>query len=1226
MSSLSDIRVRVIADTDAFRNSIRLATTALEGLQRAAVKGISGQGASSAFTQTANAIRSMNTAVDASVKGVNKMSDAFKTSSNATSSAGKLFTNSTNVLNSAVKRFETESVKSLNNVGVSATKALSADYGGQFSKNATRLNTAVKGIESEFKRSMGTAFASANKAFSTDYGSMFNKSGGKLNSAVRGIETNYTKSLNAVSATAHKAFATDYGSMFNKSAGKLQTAITGINKVQNDSNRITRSLDASFIDLTKSILKSAPAFAVATAAISAVYGTIRALRDEFIRGLKAVEDYNLKVATTSAYITSFSSKAAKGDIAGAFAEAVPYAKQLVSTLEIMDAKTIASGKDLQNMAETFMQHGVLIDINNEKQIRGFTNLATAIKSVTAGQNQEIQMRQEINALMTGTARVGDKITKFLLAQDPLLKEHLVTWKKEGTVIENIEKMLGGFNAASTLFETTWEAIGSTLSTIHDRVLRGGFRPIYEDLLSIAIKIKDHFMDASGNLTVAGFGIQLSIIDSWEDFRTVVVSIQAEFIRLTALLDNLGRSSSLSIMALYGPAAALGHDKSQARFDQFAQYAIDYENRYAENDRKLQALADWTVKAEANSTLRKAEIIKMMNDAASGKVAPKLNVPELEIKDPGFSGVDVTDKNTAKGYFSRLVEAGDIDILKRQTDWSNEQWEKNVKLMEENVDGLDLIDDANREMTMSIVDAKIPLTDYQKALQTLAEQETDTEWAIRNFSLTTKSMVAGSKMGLNQLITDWQGWGNATQNIVIGVGGSIRTALSESLFSAITGDFENFADIWDNLWRSMVMTVASAVSEMAIAWGAAKVLSWFHTGNYNVGKDQLAVLEAGEMVLDKGTANLFRKTFESSYKSVTGENAPTVAIRDELLTTWQNMSGTRLTGMAPSGMGGFYAGMTGAQAAEAYGILSNALGPTFYNAAGSELMFLAATQASMAPTLGASAALYSNAAAGAYTTAYSGAIASGATAAEASAAAAAAQASTAASVSAGTTSAAGGTAAAGASTMPAWLSAGGQIAAAAAAGWFVGTTIGTWIFGGKSDPWFSGSFIAGEVDPPFFSAEATGTGRNLEYNQVLGLTNAHQDQYKRASVQLGRMEEILNIQLPAWDLSGTSFTGFNPYDSYEKVIAHYAEYLGAESAAGGFKYGGISYGPDSGHLEMLHGTEAVVPLDGGGTIPVKIDGSGGEQHIHLHVDGRELAYIIASQYRKGNSDLRNAFNI
>ena len=50
----------------------------------------------------------------------------------------------------------------------------------------------------------------------------------------------------------------------------------------------------------------------------------------------------------------------------------------------------------------------------------------------------------------------------------------------------------------------------------------------------------------------------------------------------------------------------------------------------------------------------------------------------------------------------------------------------------------------------------------------------------------------------------------------------------------------------------------------------------------------------------------------------------------------------------------------------------------------------------------------------------------------------------------------------------------------------------------------------------------------------------------------------------------------------------------KSSAGklGFSEGGIASGPLSGYTATLHGTEAIVPLSGGRSIPVEINGGGG----------------------------------
>lgn len=258
---------------------------------------------------------------------------------------------------------------------------------------------------------------------------------------------------------------------------------------------------------------------------------ITAIAGEFKRGLQSVEDFNLTVAASAAYITTFSEKAKGGDLAGAFIEANEYAGQLATKLEMIDSKTIASGKDLQTMSETFIQHGVLLDINNAKQVQGFTNIATALALVTAGQNKDIQMRQEINALLMGQIRATDRLPKLLSNIDPHLKDHLELWKKEGTLIENVGKLLEGFSASTGNLDSLWATVGSTMETIHTRILRGAMKPIFEDLIGLAKDLNQSLMDTEGNLTPLAIGMQKLVSDGYQKGKDAVDAFDTGVLKL-----------------------------------------------------------------------------------------------------------------------------------------------------------------------------------------------------------------------------------------------------------------------------------------------------------------------------------------------------------------------------------------------------------------------------------------------------------------------------------------------------------------------------------------------------------------------------------------------------------------------------------------------------------------------------------------------------------------------
>ena len=285
-------------------------------------------------------------------------------------------------------------------------------------------------------------------------------------------------------------------------------------KAMNDVGKSTEFSMTKFKDMIITV-------GIYTVAFQALNGAVAGVAGTFKRGLTSIEDFNLTVAASAAYITSFSKQAAEGDLAGGFRSANEYAGALATKLESIDSLTIASGKDLQTMSESFIQHGVLLDVNNQKQVEGFTNIATALALVTAGQNKDIQMRQEINALMMGQIRATDRLPKLLQAIDPLLEQHLKQWKEEGTIIENVGRLLQGFAASTGNLGDLWTTVGSTMETIHNRILRGAMKPIFEDLIGMAKEWNASLQDAEGNLTPLAQKIQQDINDAYRTGKELI---------------------------------------------------------------------------------------------------------------------------------------------------------------------------------------------------------------------------------------------------------------------------------------------------------------------------------------------------------------------------------------------------------------------------------------------------------------------------------------------------------------------------------------------------------------------------------------------------------------------------------------------------------------------------------------------------------------------------------
>lgn len=95
------------------------------------------------------------------------------------------------------------------------------------------------------------------------------------------------------------------------------------------------------------------------------------------------------------------------------------------------------------------------------------------------------------------------------------------------------------------------------------------------------------------------------------------------------------------------------------------------------------------------------------------------------------------------------------------------------------------------------------------------------------------------------------------------------------------------------------------------------------------------------------------------------------------------------------------------------------------------------------------------------------------------------------------------------------------------------------------------------------------------------------------------------------------------DGASKILSVGGGILSAGADMLGFSDGGIASGPTSGYPVALHGTEAIVPLPDGRTIPVSlkgdIGGGGGQTNITINVSGggnaKEIAKAVSDEVSK-----------
>jgi hypothetical protein len=289
----------------------------------------------------------------------------------------------------------------------------------------------------------------------------------------------------------------------------------------------------------------------------------------------AIESFNSASISSAAIITSMQ----KGvtDIGKAYQDNKKYAVAVQEVLVKMDAQTAASGKNLTDMNQKFVQQGVLIDTNNQKQIDGYLNIANALAALTANDaNSNLQYSQEIASLLRGEDRASNKLFQTLNALDNgQLKEHLKLWKETaqetgnyGLILEKLGPLLAGFGEAQKDINLLWVTQKSTLATIRDEILRDGFGPQFELIVEKLKEINEYATenkDAIANMIKGGFENANEVIDFVGKYKKEIVLLTGVLVAAKAaqLLLNIAITKNPYAIAI---AALVGLNELAEKFE------------------------------------------------------------------------------------------------------------------------------------------------------------------------------------------------------------------------------------------------------------------------------------------------------------------------------------------------------------------------------------------------------------------------------------------------------------------------------------------------------------------------------------------------------------------------------------------------------------------------------------------------------------------------------------
>jgi len=325
------------------------------------------------------------------------------------------------------------------------------------------------------------------------------------------------RSYNAIIGTVQKG-SQDYINIENAKNARLQSL----------NDEMVQKHDAGVEGIIRGVLRWYAAYYFIKEAIDMVIIT------PFIKGFKAVEEYNTSVISMAAMYMTFAKDTANTDISTQWKNALSYSRGIIPVLENIAAKTLLSGQETIALANAFARSGVFLNETNQKQIESFTAISNALPLLTQGQEIMKQINSEIRGLMNGQDNANNMLIRTLKEIDPLIEDHLKTWRTQGTVLENIGGLLKGFIPATVLLELEWQAVKSTLDTTVTQVLRGGMLGAYEEII-------DQTRELDNWLQINKADIESGIVVAWSYVKNIVGAVFGVLSGFKPILSDLGLS-------------------------------------------------------------------------------------------------------------------------------------------------------------------------------------------------------------------------------------------------------------------------------------------------------------------------------------------------------------------------------------------------------------------------------------------------------------------------------------------------------------------------------------------------------------------------------------------------------------------------------------------------------------------------------------------------------------
>jgi hypothetical protein len=289
--------------------------------------------------------------------------------------------------------------------------------------------------------------------------------------------------------------------------------------LQTNTQRTSRSINNQNKSLTLLVAKFALlAFAIQTVA--------NIFNSTFGAALRSIDDFQVAAIGTATAVTSIAdvSEDALGD---AFNQNLNAALVTFEELELVAARFFSTGQELQLAFNTFAQRGVVI---REEEFDILGKITDQVKLLTGGQNTQIQIQQEIRAILDGNVRTTTAFGKALQARGVDIQQLSREVRATGSIAP-FEQFLTGLDAAGPAIRRTLSSVTATFTSLARILNRRIFQDTFDTVVAQITDINNAIINNLDLIVAVGKKIKTDIGAGFKDVLTTVNEVGGRLLKL-----------------------------------------------------------------------------------------------------------------------------------------------------------------------------------------------------------------------------------------------------------------------------------------------------------------------------------------------------------------------------------------------------------------------------------------------------------------------------------------------------------------------------------------------------------------------------------------------------------------------------------------------------------------------------------------------------------------------